>query len=744
LAALVTTTPAARPARTTRLAAALITGCAAASVALVPSSSATAAPARPAALHLQVSAGNLAPGAIKHTWLVILENKGFDATFTGLNQNSYLWKTLPSQGVLLKNYYGTSHFSQGNYESLVSGQATQQDVQSDCATVNNDTNTNAGIETAGGSLAANPNYGQTDSRGGVNAPVGMNGCTYPSHVPTLFNQLDAAGKTWKGYAQDLHAVANREDAACGGPGSSTADPSSTTQATDLNAPPSGKPSNYYKSAQAGDQYVAKHFPFPWFHSLIDGDQTTPVGGGTDCDANHIANLDDTTQGLVHDLALPAAQVPAFSWITPNNCSDAHDQACADNNLSGAFDSSGNPKYQAATYQSPQSYPAVNYTGGLYASDLFLKWYLPLIEQSAAFKDGGLIDVTFDEGNPPFTYTGNSFNNATDYAPTASDQPNATQGIVSDAAGENINGVNTATEPTGPNTPLSTDAAGNQLFPGPGANGFINRPPMCTSTSPNTPSNCVPGIVRGFSGTTPGSRTDTVTGSAGSATITDPKVTALDAGRGVTGTNIPAGARVGKVSDTGPLFPATAGGQVVAGSFTLADASGGPVAPTGDVTSVTLAAEQNTDPTAANYDPLFDAKDATPGGGRTGSVLISPFITPGTSTTVNYDHYSWLRTMEDLFQVGNGTATTPLSGAGSGTAGSVSAGLDGLGHLGYAATAGLAAYGADVFNNPAGTTPPPSSMPESPLAIGLPLAALIAAGGAFAVRRRRISGRPTSA
>ena len=36
--------------------------------------------------------------------------------------------------------------------------------------------------------------------------------------------------------------------------------------------------------------------------------------------------------------------------------------------------------------------------------------MPLIEQSAAYADGGLIDITFDEGEPSFTYSGNSFNN----------------------------------------------------------------------------------------------------------------------------------------------------------------------------------------------------------------------------------------------------------------------------------------------------------------------------------------------
>ncbi|HEX7442386.1 MAG TPA: alkaline phosphatase family protein, partial [Acidimicrobiales bacterium] len=58
-----------------------------------------------------------------------------------------------------------------------------------------------------------------------------------------------------------------------------------------------------------------------------------------------------------------------------------------------------------------------------------------------------------------------------------------------------------------------------------------------------------------------------------------------------------------------------------------------------------------------------------GGGRTGTVLISPFIRPGTVSTVPYNHYSTLATIEDLF---------------------------GLGRLGQAATVS-ATFGHDVFS-----------------------------------------------
>jgi hypothetical protein len=66
------------------------------------------------------------------------------------------------------------------------------------------------------------------------------------------------------------------------------------------------------------------------------------------------------------------------------------------------------------------------------------------------------------------------------------------------------------------------------------------------------------------------------------------------------------------------------------------------------------------------------------------VLISPYISPGSVSTVDYNHYSWLRTMEDLFDVRK-----------------ASPGLDKKGHIGYAAQPGLAPFGPDVFTNQKG-------------------------------------------
>jgi hypothetical protein len=695
-----------------------------------------------------IASSKLKPGSIKHVWLIILENKSYDTTFTGLNKNSYLWKTLPHQGVLLKNYYGTGHSSMDNYLSLVSGQAPQEDTQSDCGVRDSNFSSNSRIITKGHSLAKNANYGQAASAANAsqpskaNAPSGKNGCTYPRDVPTLFNQLDAAHVTWKGYAQDLRDQANRESASCAGPGraSNNPDTNPTYMAPSKGHPlPKGVVS--FTGAQPNDQYVAKHFPFPWFHA-ITGDVTKsgkrtrgltkPAQAGSDCNAAHIANLDNSKHGLFHDLQ-KVKTTPAFSWITPDNCSDAHDAVCKGNNMSGSFTATGKPIYQKPT-PNPQRTKPKNFTGGLYSADLFLHYYVPMIEKSPAFKQGGLIDITFDEGNPPFTYSNNSFNNANAYGPTASDKPNASNGLKVDEAGENLHGHNVHREPTGPNSTLGTNAQGDQLYPGPGNNSFIDRPPSCTQTNPvRVPSDCVPGIVRGGAGSPPGARTAAVSGSTSTSIITDQSILADDTGRGVTDTvdttgpgatsPIPPDSFVGSVTDTGPDFPTTNSGHVTSGSFQLVDQNGTPVIPTGAVTNLTLSAEG--DPgdllPGETADPQWDATHPTPGGGDTGSVLISPFIKPGTSSSKFYNHYSWLRTMEDLFRVSKGHDHKKLP------AGTVSGGLDGKGHIGYAAQAGLAGFGADVFNNPKGTAGTrhhsaaarPSLLTSTDLGFGLP-------------------------
>ncbi|MEU5431859.1 alkaline phosphatase family protein [Streptomyces sp. NPDC020719] len=283
---------------------------------------------------------------IGHVWTIILENKSYEATFTGLNQNSYLWKTLPSYGELLTQYYGTGHYSLDNYISLVSGQAPAPDNQEDCPQY---TNVSPGTPAADGQVNAGK------------------GCVYPSSVKTLFNQLDTKKLPWKVYAQDMGNTPTREDAyQCGIPGS-----------------PDGKGVPLPGGSTPSDQYVAKHNPAPWFHSLIDNPKdcarVAPLNGLA-ATAGHRA-----VSGLAQDLKSEKT-TPRFSWISPNNCSDAHDATCKGDNLSG------DPN---------------NHQGGLYASDKFLEKVVPQIMASPAYQHDGLIQIIFDEAFPPYKMYGNS-------------------------------------------------------------------------------------------------------------------------------------------------------------------------------------------------------------------------------------------------------------------------------------------------------------------------------------------------
>jgi phosphatidylinositol-3-phosphatase len=165
------------------------------------------------------------------------------------------------------------------------------------------------------------------------------GCVYPNTVKALPDQLEAAHLTWKGYMEDMGKDPRRERATCGHPAIGA--PDETLIAT------------------TADKYAAKHDPFVYFHTIID-DQAR-------CDT-HVVNLN----ALPKDLQ-SAATTPNYVFITPNLCNDGHDPLCIDRG-----------------------------PGGFEAVDAFLRKWVPLILASPAYKQDGLLVITFDEseGNGP--------------------------------------------------------------------------------------------------------------------------------------------------------------------------------------------------------------------------------------------------------------------------------------------------------------------------------------------------------
>jgi hypothetical protein len=111
-----------------------------------------------------------------------------------------------------------------------------------------------------------------------------------------------------------------------------------------------------QKARVGDQYAARHNPFVYFHSIID----SPSCAARDVDLS----------ALPADLG-SVSTTPSLSYITPNLCHDGHDAPCVD----------GRP-------------------GGLVSADEWLRQWIPRITSSPAFRQDGVLVITFDESDGP--------------------------------------------------------------------------------------------------------------------------------------------------------------------------------------------------------------------------------------------------------------------------------------------------------------------------------------------------------
>jgi hypothetical protein len=285
---------------------------------------------RPAGSSSAAPGGHRGLSAVRHVWVIELENQGYAQSFGTPSADPYLAKTLLRMGALLENYYAIGHASADNYIAQVSGQAPDLGTQADCPL----------WIPFPGHVVAGP-YRQ----------VLGEGCVYPAAVPTLGNQLSAAGRSWAAYLQDMgndpgrdNTVSTARGPACGHPATWSAD---RTQ-----------------HAEQGDQYAARHDGFAFFRSV--------TANPAFC-AAHVLSF----RPLPGDLARASA-TPAFSFLVPNLYNDGHDAPCAD----------GAP-------------------GGLAQADRFLARWVPVIMAAPAYQNGGLIVVTFDEGSDAAACCGES-------------------------------------------------------------------------------------------------------------------------------------------------------------------------------------------------------------------------------------------------------------------------------------------------------------------------------------------------
>lgn len=126
------------------------------------------------------------------------------------------------------------------------------------------------------------------------------------------------------------------------------------------------PSACYSGHDAPGGYVLKHNAFPYFLSGVDDG---------DCAANDVP-LTDLSGALTS-----ASTTANVNFIFPNECDDGHSD-CTGSTPVASIPEVGSEADEMSQY------------------DAFLRQYVPMITSSPAFKQDGLLVITFDEGDDP--------------------------------------------------------------------------------------------------------------------------------------------------------------------------------------------------------------------------------------------------------------------------------------------------------------------------------------------------------
>ncbi|MFL5839162.1 MAG: alkaline phosphatase family protein [Thermoleophilaceae bacterium] len=267
----------------------------------------------------------------------------------------------------------------------------------------------------------------------ANGQAAGKGCVYPAATKTLADQLFGLGLGWKAYVEDLGSGGPDTPQTCRHPDPGAADP--------------------YQQPRPGDPYVTWRNPFVYFHSLLDPPPST-------CNTNDV----DFKQ-LSTDLQ-QVGDSAAVSFIVPNRCHDGSNEPCAPDQ------------------------PA-----GLAAADSFLQTVIPQIQSSPAYKQGGLIAVTFDQAPQDGPQADSSSCCETPQYPSlpaegTTEQPPAQPGDTTPTPADATPPAATTADATTPETtttPGSTPADGNSVKPtgGGGRVGMVLLSPYILPKSVNT-------------------------------------------------------------------------------------------------------------------------------------------------------------------------------------------------------------------------------------------------------------------
>ena len=293
---------------------------------------------------------------IKHVWEIVLSQQGYNQAFATSKGHPYLATELRRQGELITDYYGVAGSPLANEIALISGQGPTAQTSANC-----------------------PSFSDiAPATIGRFAQVKGTGCLYPGSTVTLTDQLAKAGLRGRAYVEGIGEPAPTSTSTSTStstttltttaPVTATTAPTTTTghqrraphgSTSDSPAVPPTKtcphpPLNGTDANQAAspaEPYATWRNPFVYFRSVL-------IGG-------HCSSDDVGLGRLAADLK-QVSTTPAFSYVSPGPCDDGSDLPCS-----------------------------ANAPAGLAQADRFLKTVVPEIERSPAYKQDGLIAITFD-------------------------------------------------------------------------------------------------------------------------------------------------------------------------------------------------------------------------------------------------------------------------------------------------------------------------------------------------------------
>jgi phosphatidylinositol-3-phosphatase len=209
---------------------------------------------------------------VKHAFLIVLGEGGYDETFGAAAGAPYLSRVLPKKGELIPNYYGVTSGVLANEIALLSGQGPTPETAANC-----------------------PSY-TAIAPGTVSVfaeQVEGNGCVYGKEVESLPTQLSAANVTWRAYVQDMEN---------GG---------AVGQPFRCRKPALGGP-DWSPTPSPGDQYVTWRNPVVYFGAIAEGEE---------CEKHDVG-----FELLSKDLSAKK-KTPTLSLIFPNACHSGGEYEC---------------------------------------------------------------------------------------------------------------------------------------------------------------------------------------------------------------------------------------------------------------------------------------------------------------------------------------------------------------------------------------------------------------------------------